>query len=72
MYHHPRGARKVEGVSPHLGSCHITKTSNGAPTENNPMIIKKILMHDIIITELNVQGGKSNVQGGMIMHHLRE
>jgi hypothetical protein len=72
MSHHPRGASKVEGVSPHQGSCHIIKPSNGAPMASKPIIIKQTLVHDIIIKELNVQGGKANVQGGMIMHHLSE
>jgi hypothetical protein len=39
---------------------------------SKPIIIKQTLAHDVIIKELNVQGGKANVQGGMIMHHLSE
>jgi hypothetical protein len=38
----------------------------------NPIIIKQTLVHDIIINEPNVKGGKANVQGGMNMHHLFE
>jgi hypothetical protein len=30
---------------------------NGAPMESKPIIIKQTLAHDVIIKELNVQGG---------------
>jgi hypothetical protein len=39
---------------------------------SNLITIKQTLAHDIIIKELNVQRGKDNVQGGMVMHHLFE
>ena len=39
---------------------------------SKPIIIKQTLVHDVIIKGLNVQGGKANVSGGMIMHHLFE
>jgi hypothetical protein len=71
MSHHPRGASKVDGVS-HQWSRHIIKLLNGAPMASKPIIIKQTLVHDVIIKGLNVQGGKANVSGGMIMHHLSE
>jgi hypothetical protein len=61
MSHHLRGGSKVEGVSPHQWSCHIIKSSNGAPMASKPIIIKQTLAYDIIIKELNVQGGKANI-----------
>jgi hypothetical protein len=48
----------------------MSSSSNNAPMESKSIIIKQTLMHDAIIKELNVQGGKANVQGGMIEHHL--
>jgi hypothetical protein len=47
-------------------------SSNGALMASKIIITKKTLVHDIIIKELNVQGGKASVQGGMIKHHLSE
>jgi hypothetical protein len=61
-----------KGLSPHQGSCHIIKPLSGAPKESKPIIIKQIVAHDVIIKELNVQGGKASVQSGMIMHHISE
>jgi hypothetical protein len=70
--HHPRGASKVDGASPRQGSCHVIKPSNGDPMASKPINIKQTLIHDVIIKELNVLGGKANVQGGMIMYQLSE
>jgi len=61
MSYHPRGARKVDDMSPHQGSCHIIKPSNGVPRESKPIIIKQTLAHDVIVKELNIQGEKASV-----------
>jgi hypothetical protein len=61
-----RGASKVGGVSPHQRPCHVIKPSNGALVASKPIIIiTQTLTLDIIIKELNAQGG-------MAMHHLSE